>query len=228
MYPMASLNNASLNLLNVTTLNVSNISTNSLGTNASGTLNIGNTNASTINIGTLGTGTINIGKANMSTVINGPLTTNGLIMNTGKNITLQPSTSFVAPTELTMLGGISSVIPTLTLSSATNVVGSIRLTNAGIYIINYSYQIAWSTRPTYFYSNVANNTLSTSLSPVINTLSNWGYTDVGFVGTQSFAATSGTMIIQSTVNNYYNLLIYITGGTGVSVAGGYYNITRIA
>jgi hypothetical protein len=36
------------------------------------------------------------------------------------------------------------------------------------------------------------------------------------------------MVVQATVDNYYNLLIYIEGGTITSFDGGFYTITRIA
>ena len=104
---------------------------------AGGNFNIGNGTASTINVGTTSATAVNIGSSSALTTTNGALTAtglitanNGLTMGTGKNITLQPTTSYVAPSSNTQLGfTIASYLTTsVTITSPYNNTSLLSLT----------------------------------------------------------------------------------------------------
>ena len=95
--------------------------------------------SSPIYLGPNNASSVIIGNANASTTINGPL-----VMGTGKNITLQPATGYVAPSA-GMLGYIvNGATPSTTamVDGTPNIVSSIILTETGTFMITAILQIA--------------------------------------------------------------------------------------
>jgi hypothetical protein len=112
-----------------------NIKSKTVDVDGSGTLSLGITTATNVDIGKTATGTTTINNALTAT---GLTTANGgLTMGTGKNITLQPSTGYVAPSS-TQLGYVysGSAIAAATWTTGTRVqFSNISLTESGTYII---------------------------------------------------------------------------------------------
>ena len=100
-----------------------------------------------------------------------------------------------------------------------------QIPNNGIYLFQWNIQVTYTVAFTYFYSNIASNTTNTAVSPVVTGV-NWGQQQLGTIGNQ-FMSTSGSFILAATANNYYNLLLYISGGGTLSAVSGYYYATRI-
>ena len=96
----------------------------------------------------------------------------------------------------------------------------------GIYLFQWNIQVTYTTAFTHFYSNIANATTSTANIPVVTGV-NWGQQQLGTVGGGLFMSTSGSFIISTIENTYYNLLLYISGGGTLSSISGYYYATRI-
>lgn len=179
------------------------------------------------NIEGSGTGTITIGNSTNSVALNGAIS-----IGTGKNITLQPSTSYDTPTAFTMLGGthttsFTSVAITNGVSpgSGISVIASKQVTSTGVYLISWTIQ--YQGTPTTFYTNVANTTTSVLASPRI-AVSNWGNATLGTPGGQPFTSSSGSSVISVTNNNYLNLIMFFLGTGGLTTDCGFLSITRIA
>ena len=221
----------------ITNLNSTNLnSTNLYSTNASlNVLNVSNflitplnsnPTFASINTGT-GTSTITIGNNTNSVALNGSIS-----IGIGKNITLQPSTSYDTPTAFTMLGGthttsFTSVAITNGVSpgSGISVIASKQVTSTGVYLISWTIQ--YQGTPTTFYTNVANTTTSVLASPRI-AVSNWGNATLGAPSGQPFTSSSGTSVVSVTNNNYLNLIMFFLGTGGLTTDCGFLSSTRIA
>jgi len=188
------------------------------GNTTAGSINIANgTGASqttSVNIGSGSTtGTVTIGGTSNTVQVNGTLA-----MGTGKNITLQPTAGYVAPTADTMLGGITtgSFLTPLTAFSANKDVATIDLVK-GTYLVFFSFNSNYGTLPTRQYINFTGTALPL---PAGNYSS--GVITVGSIN--SFTAyvpisvtTAGTLVLT------YNIT-----GTVNSITATSYRAVRIA
>jgi len=164
--------NASLNVLNVSNFLITPLNSNPtfatitvphIDVVPNTTLHLGNQNATAVyigssgtrnvinNIGTgSGTGTIYIGNNTNSIQLNGSIS-----IGTGKNITLQPATGYIAPSADTMLGGITDgTFNTLTfpLTSSSTSIASINLVKA-TYMVSLQFQIDTTVEPSAAWAN---------------------------------------------------------------------------
>jgi hypothetical protein len=136
-----------------------------------------------------------------------------LKMTEGKNITLQPTAGYIAPTQDTQLGGTrtGSIIGGTIINATT--ISSITLTTAGIYLITFGIYINVTTL------NNINYIQMTGANTVVN---NYGYSigttssQIGYSGCQVVNATASTYTITMFTNSAYS--------TG---QGGYFTATRI-
>jgi hypothetical protein len=218
------------------------------GSSSSGTINIktGATSSGTVNIATgtgvsqstavnIGSGTttgaVTIGNSANTVQVNGTLA-----MGTGKNITLQPTASYTAPTAFTMLGGFSnnsfSSNIGSTPASGTYVMSSIQVPNNGIYLFTFMIQTTYTGAFNYFYSNVASTTTLQTAGTVIGTPNtvllavNFGQQPLGNVGSL-FINTGGSFVYQLTATTYYNLILYVSVAGTLGIPNGFFQITRI-
>ena len=172
------------------------------GLTSSGQVNIatgtGASQTSTVNISTgTSTGTVTIGNSTNTVQING-----GLVMGTGKNITLAPTSSYVAPTSGSMLGGITLGTFT-TPSSAFSVakaVATLTISQQGIYMCCFNMQSNYTVQPTTAYITPSGTSFP---SPTFIT----GLTYL----TPTADALSGTFIASITTVGTITLVYNITG-----------------
>jgi hypothetical protein len=148
------------------------------GNTTGGTVNIatgtGVTQSTVVNIGSGSTtGTVTIGGVSNTVQVNGALT-----MGTGRNITLQPTAGFVAPTGGTMLGGIS----TPTLSSTTATGGAAALTGAPTDLVTFTMPVGVFIFTANAQINTANVTYDWVFSPTSATVANAGGSYVNVAG----------------------------------------------
>jgi len=195
------------------------------GQNCTGTLNIGNatlgTNTLPVNINTGNqTGTVTIGNSANTVQVNGSLT-----MGAGKNITLQPTASYVTPTADTMLGGLTigtfTSFPSFPTSSSFTY-GSISLVK-GTYICFFSLQ-ANTVTPTEFWINLGGTAVSTPSVVGVPGQYRWGNTEI-IAG--SIRGISGSFPINVTTAGTVTLLVTLNGtvtNTNVYI----YHAVRIA
>jgi hypothetical protein len=95
--------------------------------------------ASPIYIGPTNANSVIIGNATAPTTVNG-----ALVMGTGKNITLQPTSGYVAPSTIAQLGGYVEVPFTSNISftstSSNFAIATITIGTPGVYVINYGFR----------------------------------------------------------------------------------------
>ena len=211
------------------------------GTDATGSVNIASggaigTPTVAVNIGSGSTnGTITIGNSANTVQING-----GLSMGTGKNITLQPTASIVAPTAFTQLGGTSTNKNSITLTlGAAIVVIPVQITRAGTYLFTCGSQLTFTSAFTYFYSNIYESstaqTLNTVATPgtgigVIQTQGNFGQQPMGTISGTQIMTTNGSYVYtvpETKANFYYSFVIYALGGGTLGTLNSFMTITRL-
>jgi len=181
------------------------------GDNDTGQVNIGtgtsvSTNNVVISIGSGNTiGTTTIGNSgNITTLSSATINVNGaLTMGTGKNIKLQPTAGYIAPTADTMLGGIregSFSIITFPLTTSTNL-ASINLVKA-TYIIFFAVQID-TVSPSQCWVNFEGGTALPALNPAGSGSYRFGNTtlitgsNLGISGSFPYScSTAGSVIIK--------------------------------
>lgn len=122
-----------------------------------GSVNIANgdgaSQTTAVNIGNGSTtGTVTIGNTANTVQVNG-----ALAMGTGRNITLQPTASYVAPTANTMLGGTTagSFLTPSSAFSASKDIATISL-EKGTYLIYFSFNANYTVLPTAKYVIIRN------------------------------------------------------------------------
>ena len=120
---------------------------------------------------------------------------------------------------------MSGLFP-ITTNPGTSVVAYFQVPNNGIYLFTWQIQATYTVLPTWFYSNISNGSTSTTTTPAALGVTNWGYTLLGLIGGTNYIETTGSVVIQTTANNYYNLLLYMNGTVASQVYQ--YNIARIA
>jgi hypothetical protein len=110
----------------------------------------------------------------------------------------------------------------------TNLISSFQITTNGLYLFQWQIQTTYTSAITYFYSNIANSSISnTATSPTV-VPGNWGQQPIGTVLGGMFMTTSGSFLGVVTPNNYYNLVLNVSGGGTLSALIGYYYAIRIA
>lgn len=131
-------------------------------------------------------------------------------MNPGSNITLQPSSGYVPPTPLTMLGGVTSGTTITTTAAASQTISSITL-SAGVYIVAFKVHVTYV--GAFSTLNYSFNTVTYGHSPVLGTLA---------------TTTAGTTVI--TTAGTYSLVMTHAGATTVAVtpASSFLTAVRIA
>jgi len=171
------------------------------------------TNGSTVGICTgTTTGTVTIGNTSNIVRVNGALT-----IGTGKNITLQPTAGYIAPTTDTMLGGITSGTFTTPSSAFTGnkEIATMDLVKA-TYLVFISFQANYSTLPSTNYI-----TLSGTLVGAPSFICGYSGLASGAISfTGSFpisVTTAGTLILN-----------YNTAGTINSLSINMYKAVRIS
>jgi hypothetical protein len=181
------------------------------------------TNGSTVGICTgTTTGAVTIGNSANSVNINGALT-----IGTGKNITLQPTAGYVAPTADTMLGGITIgtfTLPTFPVSSNFNF-GSITLVK-GTYMCFFALQADIVTSAGSQFWVIPTGTAVTN--PSITTLPanyRWGCTDI-IAG--SIKGISGSFPVNVTTAGTIVLTVTLATATITNSNVYVYNAVRIA
>jgi hypothetical protein len=195
---------------------------------ASGTNAIPNSYTTAVNIGSGSTtGAITIGNVSNTTNLNsGKINVVGdLTMGTGKNITLQPASSYVEPTANTMLGGIT--VGTFSALSAsingTTTIASLTLTK-GTYIVYVNFEVAYTGTFTTNYITFDStgtvaprpSTFEVGASQIITTTPT---TQITFCGSVAVSfTTAGTLILK------YNL----AGATVSALNNRNYYAVRIA
>lgn len=176
--------------------------------------------ATPIYIGPTNASSVVIGNTNCSTIVNG-----SLVMGTGKNITLQPSASYVAPTSITQLGYLTngSAIGSYTWSNNSRVqISNIPITQAGTYIVMGSVFLTFASTTGLTNLDIRISTDNTGTSPNTVTLvyQTWtgGTTINGEVSYQMSGIYTTTV---TTTTLYFNGIATFTGG-GVSNQGSAY------
>lgn len=204
----------------------------------------GGTNTTPVKISTgTTTGAVTIGSSSNTTNFNSATLNIGgnLTMGTGKNITLAPTTSIVAPTAFTQLGGTSTNKNAIALTLGLGiVVNPVQITRAGTYLFTCGAQLTNTSAFTTFYSNIYEsstaqtlNTLATQGSGigVIHTQGNFGQQPMGSVSGLQTMSTNGSYVYtvpESKANFYYSLVIYASGGGTLGTLGTELTITRLA
>ena len=200
------------------------------GATTIGSVNIANgtLQATPVNIQTTtGTGLVTIGNsANTTTLASGTLNVTGnLTIGTGKNITLQPTASYVAPTALTMLGGVSSgtAISANTWTNNSRVqLSNIPITQAGVYLITANIFLTFgaSTAVTSLDIRVASDNTGTSPNTVCAVYETVARTyGVGEINYQLSGVYSTTV---ATNTLYFTGICGFTGGSLANPAGSSY------
>jgi len=169
---------------------------------ATGTVKIaggGGVNTATVQIANGTTsGAVTIGNTGNTVNVNGSLT-----IGTGKNITLQPTAGYTAPTQDTMLGGITEgtfTLPTFP-ATATFQIASIDLVKA-TYLIYFCFQIDCSGAPTQAWVNMGGTALP------LPSQYRFGYTTI--ISTTNYGLT-GSFPISITTAGTLTLGVQFTG-----------------
>lgn len=76
-----------------------------------------------------------------------------------------------------------------------------------------------------YYTNIIKGALSTSTTPGVFTGTVWGGSPSGTPAQDSIS--SGSIIINVTSSNYYNLVLTNSGGGTIGAAYGFYSVARI-
>ena len=191
------------------------------GSTTGGSVNIANgTGASqttAVNIGTGSTtGTVTIGNTANTVQINGALK-----LGNGRNITLSPTSGYVAPTSLTMLGGITSgtyLTPSSSFSSTKNI-ATITL-EKGSYLLQFGFNANCTTAPSTDYYTSFDET-STAVPRPSNFIGASKLTAVvlGYYAMIPVSITTGGTII---------LKMNLSGGTINTITQSSYTAMRIA
>lgn len=185
------------------------------GATSSGSVNIASgSGSSTVSIssGTT-TGTLTLGNSANTVNVNGSLT-----MGTGKNITLQDTTtSYTAPTADTMLGGITvgSFTTPASSFSGNKEVATISLVK-GTYMVFFSFQANYTVLPTANYITLLGTALP--LPTIIVGASTLATGAIGFTGSFPISVTTA-----GTVTLNYNIT-----GTINTLSINFYKAVRIA
>ena len=147
------------------------------------------------------TGAVTIGNSANTVTVNG-----SLAIGTGKNITLQPTANYVAPTSDTMLGGIT--VGTFTTPSSTfsanKDIATITVVK-GTYMVFYSFQANYTVLPTTSFIELTGT--ATTLPTT-----RWGYSPIvggAFSFAGSFAisvATAGTIVLTYNITGTINTI----------------------
>lgn len=168
----------------------------------------------------VGQGTIDI-EALTLTLTTPTINANGnLIMGTGRNITLQPATGYVAPTADTMLGGITAGTFSTPASafSATKNIASIVVVK-GTYTFYINFEANYTVLPTTNYVNMLSVTALPAPTIILGPSQAMIAGQVAFFGSVVITiTTAGTLVLR------YN----VAGGTINSITTPIFYAVRIA
>jgi hypothetical protein len=210
------------------------------GATTGGSVNIANgaLQTTTVNIASgTGTGLVTIGNvSNTTTIGSGTVNVNGnLIMGTGRNITLQPSAGYIAPSSITQLGGYVEVPITssisITSSSANFLLITLTIGTPGIYIINYAFRYQGTgTTSCTFIQTWFNTSNQSGNSATIQYASN-AYTNTTgqSLTVPVFQSSCAFVTVTSTSTITFYCFVNYTGSAPVVLSGNsYYSYMRIA